>query len=292
MAEPRPDRGTIGAVPSPFAAYLRVYEPLVAFSRAQQHQWRVYAAEGHAPGTDEGPALQRRMVIDALGVGWTRLPELPAEAYVMEDGGSLLVCPWELRQQVAAAAISARQGVPATLADAFVPPMLMAAAEAASAEWHGNGGRGDQEQPKLHETSSGWTIPLRWFVYVDLDEKDLVLRPGERQLRYRTSMARARRRAHRALSVLRRSLGDTPVTEAVEEGARWLEEFHPRAVVELDYGGLTSLFSDEELREDDSPGLAADGLAALARDDAEAATRAYQALVERWRSVQLLERCN
>lgn len=291
MADPRPRRGTIGAVPSPFAAYLRVYEPLAAFSRVQQQQWRVYAAEGHAPGTDEGPALQRRIVIDALGVGWTRLPELPPEAYVLEDGGSLLVCPWELRQQVATAAISARQGVPPTLADAFVPPTLVAAAEQASAEWH-NGSRAEQSPPKLHEATSGWTIPLRWFVYVDLDEKDLVLRQSERRLRYRTSMARARRRAHRALSVLRRSLGDTPVTEAVEEGARWLEEFHPRAVVELDYGGLVALFSDQELRDDDSPGLAADGLAALAREDAEAATRAYQALVERWRLVQLLERCN
>ncbi|MGH3648677.1 MAG: hypothetical protein ACRDTM_16075 [Micromonosporaceae bacterium] len=278
-------------MPSPFAAYLRVYEPLVAFSRAQQQQWRVYAAEGHAPGTGEGPAMQRRMVIDALGVGWTRLPELAPEAYVMEDGGSLLVCPWELRQQVASAAISARQGVPQSLADAFVPPTLMAAAQQVSAEWH-NGAHPEQEPPKLHETTSGWTIPLRWFVYVDLDEKDLVLRPGVRRLRYRTSMARARRRAHRALAVLRRSVGDTPITEAVEEGARWLEEFHPRAVVELDYGGLVSLFTDEQLREDDSPGLAADGLAALARDDAEGATSAYQALVERWRSVQLLERCN
>ncbi|MGH3735360.1 MAG: hypothetical protein ACRDT6_07010 [Micromonosporaceae bacterium] len=278
-------------MPSPFAAYLRVYEPLVAFSRAQQQQWRVYAAEGHAPGTDEGPALQRRMVIDALGVGWTRLPDVAPEAYILDDGGSLLVCPWQLREQAAMAAISARQGVPSSLAEAFVPSVLATEAERVSAEWQ-NGGHSDQDPPRLHELSSGWTIPLRWFVYIDLDEKDLVLRGAERQLRYRTSMARARRRAHRALSVLRRSVGDTPITDAVEEGTRWLEEFHPRAVVELDYGGLTSLFSDQELRDDDSPGLAADGLAALAREDADAATQAYQALVERWRSVQLLERCN
>lgn len=285
-------RGTIGAVSSPFSAYLRVYEPLAAFSRDTQHLWRMYAAEGRAPSPQEGPALQRRLVIDALGAGWTRLPELPVEAYLMQDSGSLLVCPWELREQVAEAALSARQGVPSTIADAFVPPTLAAAAERVTAEWR-NGARVlEHGTPRLHETSSGWTVPLRWFVFVDLDEKDLCVRPGERCLRYRTTMARARRRAHRALAVLRRSVGDTPITTAVEEGARWLEEFHPRSVVELDYGGLVDLLADDALREDDSPGLVADGLAALAREDAEAAGQAYEKLVDRWRAVQLLERCN
>ena len=50
-----------------------------------------------------------------------------------------------------------------------------------------------------------------------------------------------------ALSVLRKSLGDAPITEAVEEGTRWLEEFHPRSVVELDYGGLVDLLSGRRL---------------------------------------------
>jgi hypothetical protein len=268
-----------------------VYEPLIAFSREQQQHWRVYAAEGRAPSTADGPALQRKLVIDALGVGWTRLPELPQEAYVLEDAGSLLVCPWDLRQRVADAALAARQGVPAGLADAFVPPSLVAVAQQVTAQAQEGDRALEDGTPKLHEQCSCWTIPLRWFVYVDLDEKELSLRPP-RRLRYRTSMARARRRAHRALSVLRRSVGESPITEAVEQGARWLEEFHPRSVVELDYGGLTALLSDEQLTEDDSPALAADGLAALAREDSEAASAAYEGLVERWRSVQLLERCN
>ncbi len=278
-------------MPSPYCAYLRVYEPLIAFSREQQQLWRVYAAEGRAPSTADGPGLQRKLVIDALGVGWTRLPELPDEAYVMEDSGSVLVCPWDLRQQVADAALSARQGVPSGLADAFVPPSLVTVAQQVSAQWQDGSRALEDGTAKLHEQSSCWTIPLRWFVYVDLDEKELSL-GAERRLRYRTSMARARRRAHRGLSVLRRSVGDTPITEAVEQGARWLEEFHPRSVVELDYGGLTALLSDDQLSEDDSPGLAAEGLAALAREDPEAASGAYEGLVDRWRSIQLLERCN
>jgi hypothetical protein len=92
--------------------------------------------------------------------------------------------------------------------------------------------------------------------------------------------------------VLRRTLGEAPITAAVEETARWLEEFHPRSVVELDYGGLVNLLSDESLTEDDSPGLIAAGLAAVGRGEADSATSAYERLVERWRAVQLLERCN
>jgi hypothetical protein len=133
---------------------------------------------------------------------------------------------------------------------------------------------------------------LRWFVLVSHEERELVLEPGRRVLRFRTEISKARRRAHRALAVLRRSIGDVPISEAVEESARWLEEFHSRSVVELDYGGLADMLPDEMLREDDSPALVAAGLSALAKGDADAATTAYEQLVDRWRAIQLLERCN
>ena len=92
--------------------------------------------------------------------------------------------------------------------------------------------------------------------------------------------------------MLRKALGRVAVTEAVEEGARWLEEFHPRSIVELDYGGLTDLLPDETLRTDDSPGLVAAGLAALSRGESDAASEAYEQIVGRWRAIQLLERSN
>jgi hypothetical protein len=111
-------------------------------------------------------------------------------------------------------------------------------------------------------------------------------------LRFRTEISKARRRAHRALSVLRRSLGDVAASEAVEESARWLEEFHSRSIVELDYGGLAELLPDDTLLADDSATLVQAGLAALATGDADAATSTYERLVERWRAVQLLERSN
>jgi hypothetical protein len=282
------DRG----VPSLFASYLRVYEPLTAFDRERQVFWRRYVKEGRAVAPAEGPGRQRTAVMEALGAGWTRLPELPEEAYILEADETFLVCPWNLRIRVAEAALTARDGVPSVLADAFVPPRFAGLAKSVLEDWR-NGSRVlERGLPRVHEQVATWGVPLRWFVFVDLSERELTLRKERRVLRYRTDIAKARRRAHRAHSVLRRSLGDAPITAAVEETARWLEEFHPRSIVELDYGGLVNLLSDESLTEDDSPGLVAAGLTAVGRGEADAATSAYERLVERWRAVQLLERCN
>ncbi len=282
-------------MPSLFASYLRVYEPLTAFDRERQVFWRRYAREGRALGPIEGPVRQRTAVLEALGAGWTRLPDLPDEAYVLERDDTLLVCPWNLRLRVAEAALNARDGVPTVLADAFVPPVLAGQAKAIVDDWRSGAKVLERGVPRVHEQIATWGVPLRWFVFVDLDEREISLgtgADGKRTLRYRTEISKARRRAHRGVSVLRKSLGDAPITEAVEEGTRWLEEFHPRSIVELDYGGLVNLLPADDLAQDDSPGLVAAGLSALSRGDADAATEAYEKLVARWRAVQLLERCN
>lgn len=271
-------------MPPLFASYLRVYEPLSAFDQDRQRYWRRYVQEGRAVAPGDGPQRQRIAVLEALGSGWTRLPDLPDEAYVIEAAGTLLVCPWSLRVRVAQAALHARDGVPQILADAFVPPRLAGLARAVV----------DANVPRqrtVHEQVATWGVPPRWLVFVSPEERQ-VTTDGRRLLRYRTDIAKARRRAHRALAVLRRSLGDVPMTESVEEVARWLEEFHPGSVLELDYGGLVDLLPRERLLADDSPALVAAGLAALARGDTEAAGDAYERLITRWRAVQLLERAN
>ncbi|MFD0784629.1 hypothetical protein ACFQZ8_12000 [Micromonospora azadirachtae] len=279
-------------MPSLFASYLRVYEPLAAFDRDRQSYWRRYVSEGRAVAPVEGPGRQRTAVIEALGAGWTRLPDLPEEAYVLETDDTLLVCPWNLRIRVAEAALSARDGVPPVLADAFVPPVLAGQAKAVVDDWRSGARVLEHGIPRLHEQIATWGVPLRWFVLFDPAERELVTDPGRRVLRYRTEISSARRRSSRALAVLRKSVGEAPITEAVEEAARWLEEFHPRSTVELDYGGLVDLLPDETLSADDSPELVAAGLAGLSRGEAEEASAAYDKLVARWRAVQLLERCN
>jgi hypothetical protein len=265
-----------------FAAYLRVYEPLEAFDDERRGYWLRYVREGRVIATADGPSRQRATVLEALGSGWSRLPELPDEAYVLHANGGLLVCPWSLRVRVAEAALDARDGVPPVIADAFVPPLLAGLARTVV-------DRATDRRP--HELVATWTVPLRWFVFVDPDERQLST-GRRRTLRFHTEMWRARQRAHRAVATLQGALGDAPITEAVEEGARWLEGFHPRSRLELDYGGLVDLLDDDQLAADDSPELAAAGLAALQRGDATAAVAAYERLLARWRTIQLFERAN
>ena len=38
----------------------------------------------------------------------------------------------------------------------------------------------------------------------------------------------------------------------MEDLGRWLEEFHPRSLIELDYGDLVHLLDDAELTQDES----------------------------------------
>ena len=126
----------------------------------------------------EGPGRQRTAVLEALGAGWTRLPDLPDEAYVLEADDTLLVCPWNLRVRVAEAALSARDGVPSVLADAFVPPVLAGQAKAVVEDWRSGARVLEHGVPRVHEQIATWGVPLRWFVFVDLDERELVAAAG------------------------------------------------------------------------------------------------------------------
>jgi hypothetical protein len=73
---------------------------------------------------------------------------------------------------------------------------------------------------------------------------------------------------------------------------RWLEEFHPRSLVELDYGGLVHLLDDAELKQDESARDIADALAALAEGDAARAGGAYGRVTARMKALQGVESAN
>lgn len=82
------------------------------------------------------------------------------------------------------------------------------------------------------------------------------------------------------------------MTAEVEEVARWLEEFHPHSLVELDYGGIVHLMEDEQLQADQSVAEIAAALTGLESGEEELAFAMYQRVILRWRSIQLLESAN
>jgi hypothetical protein len=115
-------------------------------------------------------------------------------------------------------------------------------------------------------------------------------------------MSAARRRVARALRALRTAdvtgAGETAaeaVADAVAEVGelgRWLEEFHSRSWLELDYAGLARLLGRDGVLEDDSVAEVAAAVAALTEDDPDEAARHHAAVVGRWAAVQALERAN
>jgi hypothetical protein len=123
-------------------------------------------------------------------------------------------------------------------------------------------------------------------------------------------MAQARKRLARALATFRRVPGaaqaprapgadssDSAPTAAgllragvaLEEIGRWLEEFHPHALVELDYGGLVQLLDDDALRADQSVAEVSAAVSALASREFELAAAMYQRLRTRWRELEAIE---
>jgi hypothetical protein len=115
-------------------------------------------------------------------------------------------------------------------------------------------------------------------------------------------MARARRRVRRALGAFGRAgvpqavgLADDAaprvVTELEQIGC-WLEEFHPDALVELDYGGLVHLLDDGALRADQSVAEVSAVVSALISGEPEMAIAMYGRVTRRWRALAVLERAS
>ena len=273
----------------PYAAELRVYEPLAAFDVEERQAWQAYAQDPSVPSTREAARRERELGLTAAAASRPRVPR-PGEgselAGVLRGESGLLICPWRTELRTWEAAVLARDELPAPLGPLVLPSDEIDYAASQHRKWLAS-----NPTRRSHLQQSRWAVPVRWFVLFDREERRLQL-GAERSLVYRTAMAQARRRVARALSVLRKSFEDGPIVLSVESTGRWLEEFHPRSVVELDYCGLVDLRSDEELRADDSVGEVAKALAALGRGDADAASAAYDRVLERWRDAQQVESAN
>jgi len=73
-----------------------------------------------------------------------------------------------------------------------------------------------------------------------------------------------------------RAVGD------LAEVGRWLEDFHPYSLVELDYGGLVHLVSDDALCGDQSVAEIRAAIDGAAREECELAAAMYMRAHNRW----------
>lgn len=287
------------------AAYLRVYEPLAAFTEPERSQWQAYLDAATAPLPAAGGELERAASLRALARRSAQvLPELAEHAYVTDVDGVTLLCPWRTHGRSLEALEEFLADLPEELVEAFLPG---GDTDAVTGELQAY--RAEHPEQRRHQLTSTWQVPLRWFLLVEATEREVQLGgrvgggaalPGrrtegpctDRSLVYRTAMSRARRRTARALALLRRTMQDGAVAAGVEDLGRWLEEFHPRSLVELDYGGLVHLLDDAELSQDESARDIAAAMAALDAGDGARAAAAYARVTARMKALQAVESAN
>ncbi|MDX3855012.1 hypothetical protein [Streptomyces sp. AK02-01A] len=269
----------VSSVLVPYASYLRVYEPLAAFPEPERGHWARYARRDRTPTAQDE---LRRSLADLLPTPPMPVPvHESADAFVTEVDGVVCVCPWRTRLRGWLALEELGKVLPTPLLDVVLPPVVRGQAAADYERWRD---RNPDARPWIR--TAVWQVPVRWFALFSDDEREYEAGgPEAPVLRYRTPMVQARRRLARALKTLRDTVDDGPLIAGLVDVGRWLEEFHPRSLVELDYGGLVHALSGTQLAEDRSAADVAAGIAALRDGNGEGATEAYGRLMERWRAV-------
>jgi hypothetical protein len=290
-----------------YAAYLRIYEPVAAFGEPDRSRWVAYAASPTRPRRRDSLAAEQAEAIHrAITAPRAMVPSQESEhAYVRRAGDVTYICPWQTRLRCQ---LSYRWMLssPGSALHDLVPPC----AEHETAEPAGDWAPGPLA--RLHILASPWTVPLGWFVPFAGPERWLALGAGggrsgaaqtasvTRALLYTTPMSRARRRVARGQAALHGlSSGqagadwdpDRAEGELTELG-QWLAGFHPYSLVELDYGGLVQLLSDDALSRDQSAAEIRAAIDGVARGQRELAVAMYQRAHTRWRSVAGFELAN
>src|SRR5262245_58626721 len=230
----------------PYAAYLRVYDPLSAFPEAEGRRWAEYAASPGRPRRAGALAAeQTESLRRAIGFPSLPAPERESDhAYVRWSEGVTYICPWQTRLRSWLVLSRLRTAAPSLTKAAFSAGHVDAAV-CDFARW-----RGQEYSPRVYIQAKTWSVPFAWFAPFAADERWLVLGapgdPGEsgrataagtRTLVYATAMTQARTRVAKARSVIRPARSHQPaaprgadptalMAELTEVGA-WLEEFHP-----------------------------------------------------------------
>jgi hypothetical protein len=267
-------------------AYLRVFRPLDTFGEDERSQWERYIVSGTAAAPrrpiyrEESFAEDRRLGLLAADEG--------DHADVRLVDGRYYVCPWRTKIRVLASLVSLRETAPAEMAEALVPE---GEARRAARELARLKRREPTAGPAMLQ--SAWHVPMRWFLLVDDDERQLVERMPDRfRLFYWTPIGLARGRVAQALRLLRRS-DLAPMQPPARELLEWLSAFGPDAAVELDYASVSDLFTWDELDNDHSGRDLQEAVRSLRQPDGlRRAGELYQVVSARWSEARNRESLN
>jgi hypothetical protein len=266
--------------PTPYVASLRIYEPIDAFTPADQLRWNAISLDSHTGKEEELRALQRVVLAEP--------PTIRADgAHIIDHNNKRYVSPWSTARRCWAAVEEFKSTLPSSVVPFFLPEALQDSFSDVDEEL----------QNKVpHIISETWMIPPRWFSLFSPDER---LRGNNSDGPFtimRTDIASAKKRCINAHAAVRKAFGPGPVEEELVQLLNWLNVFHPQSIVECDYGGLAN-YLEKALVADGEDGLDADtsiedvdlSLQGLATGDGALAGRGYEALVTRWRKVAVFE---
>lgn len=275
----------------PYTAYLRVYQPIDAFAPSDRRYWEDYATSPGRPrrinalAAEHSESLKRLLTTPPL----VAPAQESRDAYLRRVDDRLYVCPWQTRLRSWRAFAEFSGTMPIALSEAFVPEPEAERAEAGYREWRDSGG---MVRPGI--LSSNWTVPVPWFVPFEARERCLVLSADStRTLLYLTRTALAKRRLEHTVAVLREHIGEHAVSASTEHLVDWLAlTAHPDSLLELDYGGLPYLLSDDQLGDDHSVAEVSGAVEALAKGDPARVLELRERLTLRWKSVRALQHAN
>jgi hypothetical protein len=233
------------------------------------------------PGELANGSPSPRALRDVLVLATTSVPGL--------TGSDPLVCPLDVRARSAAALV----GFLATSSPALREVALTARPETVREK----ATRVLAELPSgaVHVVSTTWTVPLPWFTMVDPARRHVVLATRDdprRRVCWRVAISDARERVTKAHELASRAMGDQGPTKVLEDTGRWLEHFHPGSAVELDYGGLVQLMTDEQIESDTSAADVNAIVDALEREDVEEIASRFEQLRDFWGALAVRERFN
>ena len=258
-------------LPNPYAAYLRVYEPLAAFPEGERERWAAYADARPPPAPDRLVAEHRRALAGVHQRAAAAGADRRAARRVRARGRRPAA---RLPGAGPAAVLDGARAVPRRAA-------RLGAARVRAAGVAGAGRRRPRPLGRLRgrgrrcgSSPRPGSVPVPWFVAVRARPTGSTAEvPPDEPARGAPDPDVGRPApggpgaAHAAAAPGRAARSSSEL----EELGRWLEEFHARSWLELDYAGLARLLGPEVVAADTSVADVAAAVAALAAGDEEGA---------------------
>ncbi|HEX9855070.1 MAG TPA: hypothetical protein VGC47_07135 [Acidimicrobiia bacterium] len=248
------------------ASYLRVYVPRDRVATLPKH-----ASRGNV-----------RVVRGSDHFVWQE--PTTHDAFEIDFGGSAYVCPRFPLLRMLEGALAFNSTYPGAM---IVPEQTFHAVAEQLSEL-----RTEHPAARSHILTSPWHVPLRWFSAFTADERELYTTPSGPSIRYRASLTAAVDRVARAVGIVDEAGFDDSVVGQIRSLERWLRDFSPDGVLELDYATVAALFEETELVLDESGADVIASLDALERFDYDEAGIHYAAVASRWAPLQAVTYSN